>query len=318
MYITRKPPFPLTLSYDGLDESTEYTVAIMNDYASDLVEIPVTSNISGSITTPLPDYFSRYDSEYRVEIMDGTDVVLIDTLTVARPYVDPSTLAETEEDIADATSYEALARAIVDGITGGFKYQRSSIEAIGFGSDYIPLSMRVNKIIKVYENNALVYDLEPTDPDWVNLKEYYITPDRTAITMSVSGTGTYNRREYKPVTTRMTTSDSFEPYDGTDEGNRHEPIMDRGYSFFPMGWDYVLVLDTGWPVVPNDIKQATTMLYNDLKCNNLPYINSYIKEYESGQFTLKFNDLAFTKTGNRLVDNILSNYSSGLGRIGVI
>ena len=89
-------------------------------------------------------------------------------------------------------------------------------------------------------------------------------------------------------------------------------------SFFPKGWDYVVVVDAGWPVIPHDIQTATKMLYNDLKCNNLPYLNSYIKEYESGQFTLKFNDGAFTQTGNKIVDSILSNYTKAFNGIGVL
>ena len=89
---------------------------------------------------------------------------------------------------------------------------------------------------------------------------------------------------------------------------------------FPVNYDYVVTVETGWPIIPQDIKQATMLLINDLKCNNLPYINSYIREYESDQFTLKFERDIFLsdKTGNRIVDRILSAYVRPIYRLGVL
>lgn len=320
MEISRKSPYPLVLSYSGLTPSTNYTVAIINDYSADLVEIPVTSDVSGGITTPLPDYFSRYDAAYAVEVYDMAgleldDVVLTDNLAITRPYVDPSLLAETQDDLADAEQYEALARAIIDSITGGFKYKREIFETVGLGNDYLSSHLRLNKIIRVYENNLCVYDSESTDLDWNNNRDFRISSDRTAITIGVSGA--YNRYQSRAHRIHNPVSDSFET--SNDGGwSRHAVLSDANYSFFPAGWDYTVVVDSGYPVVPHDIQTATKMLYNDLKCNSLPYLNSYIKEYESGQFTLKFNDGAFSQTGNKIVDMILSNYPKTLSRIGVL
>lgn len=293
----------------------------MNDHTADLVEIPVTSNGSGVITTDLPDYFSRYDATYVAEVYDMVgstlgDIVISDTLTIQRPYVDPSLLAETTEELEEATQYEALARAVIDSITGGFKYEREIIEVTGLGTDYIPSPVRINKIIRIYENNVCVYDAESTDPEWANAKEYRISPDRTAVTVNVSGA--YNRYQSRPTRIHNSQSDSFTPFN-LDMASKEDYVSaGDNVSFFPKGWDYTLVVDAGWPVIPHDIQTATKMLYNDFKCNNLPYLNSYIKEYESGQFTLKFDAGAFTRTGNAMVDQILSNYPRALGRIGVL
>jgi hypothetical protein len=328
MYISRVPSFPITITYTGLLSETNYVVSILNDYAADLTEFVVTSSIDGAVAVTLPDYYSRYDAEYRVEIYytEGvdeennnilTELVVVDTLTIQRPYVDPVLLAESPSDLEEATQYETLARAIIDSITGGFKYAREVFEATGLGNDYLPSSLRLNKIIRIYENNICVFDTESTDPEWTNAKEYRISPDRTAITENVSGIGGYNRYQSRPTRIHNPQSDSFTPYNLSSGGKDSIDTGDN-YSFFPMGWDYVVVVDAGWPVIPNDIQTATKMLYNDLKCNNLPYLNSYIKEYESGQFTIKFNDGAFTQTGNRIVDNILSNYPRTLNRIGVL
>jgi cellulose synthase/poly-beta-1,6-N-acetylglucosamine synthase-like glycosyltransferase len=327
MFISRKPPFPLTVTIPGFIAETQYALVVTNDYAVDMYEESVLPDAEGVITWELPDYFARYDATYRIEVyllenfippseLVLGDLVFIDTLTIARPYVDPATLVDSTEDLAEAEQYEALARAMIDSITGGFKYEREIIEATGLGADYVPSPVRLNKIIRVYENSVCVYDSESTDPEWTNAKEYSISPDRTAITANVAGA--YNRYQSRPIRIHNSQSDSFTPYN-LDMASKEEYIAaSENGSFFPTGYDYVFVVDAGWPVIPNDIKQAATLLYNDLKCNNMPYMNSYIKEYESGQFTLKFDPNAFTRTGNKIVDNILSNYPRGIGRLGVV
>lgn len=338
MEITRLQPFPLVLTHTGFDPNTDYVLSILDDHATDLVEIVTTSDSDGAITVPLPDYFSRYDDEYRGEIyvQDGVDgegnpvrgdLIWIDTITIMRPYVDPDQLAQTEEDQADAKMYEAVARAIINSITGGFMYKRETIETVGLGNDYLALPFRLNKIVKVYENDILVYDSEPTDPDWQNTREYYITPDKGAISVMIPGTTGYNRRQSKPPYKVKGASDSFTLYNTNDSPNYSEWVAydtkmfadgAGGSPMFPSGWDYVVIVEAGWPVIPQDIKQATMLIVNDLKCNNIPYINSYIKDYESDQFTLKFDDRVFKDTGNRIADKILSAYVRPIYRLGVL
>ena len=93
-----------------------------------------------------------------------------------------------------------------------------------------------------------------------------------------------------------------------------------GSPMFPGGWDYVVTVEAGWPVIPNDIKYCTRLLINDLKCNNLPYANAYISEYKSDQFSIKLDEGAFATgmTGNRIADKILSAYVRPIYRLGVL
>lgn len=337
MEIIRLQPFPLTFTQGDLQPNTEYVVAILDDHAIDLVEIPATSNEDGVIEVTLPDYFSKYDSEYSLEIFENIeedpnlpmirgDLVLIDTLTIMRPYINPILLAETEDDIEQAKMYEAIARAIINSITGGFMYERKTVETTGFGSDYLPVPFRLNRIVRVYENDVLVYDEFPTDENWVNIKSYYITPDKAAITVGPISSYGINRRQYKPVFGRNAGSDSFTLYNTNDSPNYSDAIYDTktfidltgNNSFFPNGWDYTVEIEAGWPIIPQDIKQATMLLVNDLRCNNIPYINSYIKDYKSDQFTLSFDPGVFKDTGNRIADKILSAYVRPIYRLGVL
>lgn len=328
MEITRLQPFPLVFTHAGFEADTDYVLSILDDHATDLVEIPLTSNEDGIISTQLPNYFSRYDDEYRGEIYIslGTDesgfairddLVWVDTITIMRPYVDPDLLADTPDDLEEAKMYEAIARAIINSITGGFMYKREVVETVGLGNDFLALPFRLDKIVRVYENDVVVYDTEPLDPTtWVNPKEFYVSPDKGSITQTVPNYGGYNRMQSAPVERPRGASDSFTLYNTNDSPNFMQNAM--GSPMFPKGWDYVVIVEAGWPVIPQDIKQAASLIINDLKCNNIPYINSYIKEYKSDQFDLKFDDRVFHDTGNRIADKILSAYVRPIYRLGVL
>jgi hypothetical protein len=338
MEISRTQPFPLTFTQSGFEADTEYVLCILDDHAVDLVEIISPSDSDGIISIDLPNYFSRYDDEYRGEIYYNLsmtpettilrgDLVWVDTITVMRPYVSPLTIAETPEDIANAVIYEEIARAIINSITGGFMYKREVVEAVGLGNDYLSVPFRLNRIVRVYENDVIVYDTEPDNPEtWTNVREYYISPDKGTITMSVPNSNGINRNQSKPVNTRRGASDSFTVYNTNDSPNFAYDVYDNktfsefgtSSSMFPSGWDYVVVVEAGWPIIPLDIKRATRLIINDLKCNNIPYTNSYIKDYKSDQFTLKFDDRVFSDTGNRIADKILSAYVRPIYRIGVL
>jgi hypothetical protein len=337
MEITRLQPFPLMFSQGGFDPDTDYVFTILDDHNTHLFERVALSDEDGTITFDLPDYFSKYDDEYRAEIhtylgLDSDDFIIegdlvwIDTITIMRPYIDPSILADTPDDMVEAEMYEAIARAIINSITGGFMYKRETIETVGLGNDYLALPFRLNKILQVVENNIVVYDVENTDPSWTNVREYYITPDKGAITVRIDDLGGYNRLQSQPVLRQRGASDSFTRYNTNDSPNYIDTPYDTknfstsvsGSPMFPNGWDYTVTVEAGWPIIPQDIKQAAMLIINDLKCNNIPYINSYIKDYKSDQFTLTFDDRVFKDTGNRIADKILSAYVRPIYRLGVL
>ena len=338
MEITRLQPFPLIASVSELNSETDYVGIIYDDHFQMLDVLESTSDENGSVQFSLPEYFQRYDDEYRLEVYEKAgedlnsdpilgDLIFIDTMTIMRPYVDAKLLAETEEDIEEAKQYEAIARAIINSITGGFLYERKTIETVGLNNDYLALPFRLNKVLSVRENDIIVFDAENTDPNWVNTREYYITPDKGSISVAVPGTTGYNRIQSNPPQRPRAASDSFTLYNTNDSPNFSDGMTYStkvfadgagGSPMFPGGWDYVVEVEAGWPVIPQDIKQATTLIVNDLRCNNIPYINSYIEEYKSDQFTLKFERGVFKDTGNRIADKILSAYVRPIYRLGVL
>ena len=318
MDILRQTPFPLTASYSGLLADTDYLVEIYDDHTSLIVSETITSSSSGVINYTIPNYFEKYDGTYSLYIytmdIDGVadETVVIDNLYIYRPYVDPRTLSDDECDVEEYTVLERTARHIIDTIVGGFYYESKSEEASGLGADVLPLRKRANKINAVYENNVKIYDrIDPIEGQYV----YVITPDSTALTIEVAGE--YNRAQYKTVRLPIGASDSFMLY-----GDNYDQVLSlteiNGAPLFPKDWDYIVSGEWGWPVVPQDIKDATKLLIDDIKCGRLSYISKYITEYQTDQFKIKYSDMSLTGSGNLIVDRILERYFTPIYRLGVI
>lgn len=318
MNILRQPPFPLSVSYDGLDPSTEYALEIYDDHTNLELSVTITTDASGVVEYDLPSNFEKFDETYSLYIytLDANDepdeTVIIDNLYIYRPYVNPLTLADLDCDEEEYINLERAARQIIDTLVGGFYYTKGEIETSGLGADYLPLSKRANKINSVYENNVKVYDrITPISGQYT----YVITPDKTAMTIDVGYA--YNREQSKPVNIPIAPSDSFMLYN--DDYDAVLSLTEiKGPSMFPKDWDYIVYGEWGWAVVPQDIKDATKMLINDLKCGKLSYIQKYVTEYQTDQFRVKYSDLSLKGTGNLLVDKILENYSIPIYRLGVL
>jgi len=321
MQILRLPPFPLSLAYEVPAASTAYKLVIKDD-SSNTVALEVasiTSSAASKITYELPEDFNKYDASYHVEIFEvsSNDTVVEDTLEIKRPYIDPSSLGSTATEITEYTNYEMLARAVIDSIVpGGFYYEVDEIDAIGQGTDYMPLWSRAYKILKVYENALLVYDVDDEDGPALGSWNYFIITDKTAISAyPVSGAEEVNRSERKRARMSLGASDSIAMFDTEDSGNT---LTVQPGVLFPEGHDYVFILEAGYKVVPLDIKEATKMLINDIKCGKLDYYKRYITNYATDQFRVQMDKSFLNGTGNLLVDKILSKYITDIGKPGVL
>lgn len=324
MIVLRKPPYDSFISY-AVEPSTEHH-AVIKDYdrneivydnviyvgAGGILLIAWTG-VYGEDDTPYD--FRGYDETYHLEVTSENEIVIEDNITVERPYVDPSTLGETATDIAAATYNERLARAIIDSITGGFYFKTTWIETTGQGTDYIPLWEKAYKILKVYENAELVYNSSldiPVLGEW----NYKITKDKTAITKDPNYAITdFNRAESAPVGLGLAASDSISMFDTADSGNT---LSVKPGVLFNQGIDYLLHLEAGYKVVPNDVQDATKMLVNDIACGKLEYFKRYITDYSTDQFKIKIDASALTGTGNILVDKILDKYITDVKKPGIL
>jgi len=291
---TQKFQFPVVV--DGY-ASTAVTVNVTDLFDStlvmDAVQVTTTSASKINISVPL-----KYDADYKVQVYNthatvaAANLIFEDVYEVRRPYVDPNTKGTTATEIAAYATDEQLARAIIDSIVDdGFYYTKKNINAIGNGSDFIPVWDNVKVINAVYENNVLVTS-----------KTFELTKDGSAITQTY--TGELNRSESAPVLLPASNSDYTE--------------LIYGYTGFPREYDYRINADVGYINVPSDIKRATELLIEDISCGRLDYYKRYIGAYNTDQFRIQFDKAVFQGTGNILVDKILEKYKKPVTRPGVL
>lgn len=308
MQILRQPPYPLSITYTGLEATTDYNLIIKGSEADEvIVDESITTDGAGSFTYELGTDFTLYDESYYLEVshLVTGDTHIQDNLEIMRPYVNPLTLGTTATEIAEYTYYERIARAIIDSLTAGFYYEATWLETVGQGTDYISLWPRTYKILKAYENTQLVWDASQ-DPSALGQWNYILTKDKTAITKDpIQSIGSFDRYEQKPPNLPVAASDSFTIYNTDDSPNIS---TFSGGVMFPQRWDYLFLLETGYKVVPYDIQEATSMLIDDIKCGKLDYYKRYITNYSTDQYRIQIDKKALSGTGNIIVDKILEKY----------
>lgn len=292
MEILRVPPYDTTVDIQLDQPSTEYPVVIRDMADLSYSTATVTSDIDGIVNI---DLSSRYDGDYEIEIYDNEYAY-----TVVRPYSDPTLNAVTATEIAEYTKNEEIARSIIDSIIApGFYFQKKVIEVSGLGADYIPLWIDAKKVLKVYENNVLVYDAAAPE---LYERAFEITADKSAIVQSYSGL--VNRGEGASIVIPAASSDmgviSFYPLT------------------FPKTYDYKIVVEAGYKNIPGDIVRAAELLIEDLACGKLEYFKRYTTSYNTDQFKVQFDSAMFDGTGNVIVDKILSKYAKSITMLGVL
>lgn len=293
MEVLRIPSISPVVDIKVSATGTEYTYTVTDLADQSTTTGTVTADSNLVVTVPLPD---KYDGSYHVAVDSGEAYV-----DVVRPYVDPTTKGDTASEIAEFAKHEELARAIIDAVVSeGFYYKKKVIDTTGIGSDYIPLWTDAKKVLKLYENNVLMYDADNSSEYSTS---YAITDDKTAIIET-----------YPDQINRLEGSQLIMPAGGSD-------IYDIKYVYrgFPKTFDYKIVLETGYPSLPSDIVRAAELLADDIACGKLDYYQRYIKAYNTDQFKIQFDDSrVFEGTGNIIVDKILSKYAKSIRAVGVL
>jgi hypothetical protein len=293
MEILRVPSSNISYPVTGLDSGVDYDYSIL-DLADHSVSTGVVS-ITSSGQTAYIDLPSTIDGEYEITVDEFAEIV-----SVVRPYVDPTTKGDTATEIAEYRKNEEIARAIIDSIVNdGFYYTKKYYSTTGLGADYLPIWTNANKLLKLYENNVLVFDI--SEPELYTV-QYGLTKDKFAIKELYSDT--FNRNESAPILLPAAGSDVLE--------------LNFAYRGFPRGFDYSAVLEVGYKKIPSDVVRATEMLVDDISCGKLDYYKRYIADYNTDQFKIKFDSGVFEGTGNIIVDKILSKYMRPIRTIGVL
>jgi len=302
MDILRVPTYPKITTWDVPDASSQYII-----YVEDLVDhVMESSNVTSTVNSQVTYTFTQsdllLDRKFLLQVFDEDEnIVVEDTVDVTRPYVDPNSLGSTASEIEEYTQLEMVARSIIDTIIiDGFYNSKQIVQGVGQGSDYFSIWKDFNKILKVYENNILIYDFDTPDE---NVYSFNITGDNAAVQRVFDGS--YNRIEQGAIVLPPAYGDL-----GSVGSGR---IVD-----FPRGYDYTFVLDAGYKSVPADVEYATKLLIEDLKCGKLDYYKRYVKSYNTDQYKIDFDTRVLDGTGNMIVDKILDKYIKNISRPGVI
>jgi hypothetical protein len=303
MEALRVPPYPLTLKFDVPTSGDIYTLRLQ-DLVEHFVEESNITSANLQITYVIPLSKIEFDRKYEVKILNSDEeIVFEDNLDIVRPYTDPNKLGTTASEITEAKYNELIARSIIDSfVVDGFYNQKVIVQTVGEGLDYIPLWVNAYKVLRVYENDVLIFDVDEETND----RYFKLSLDNSAV------------QEYIP--------DSTESLNRLEKTLPNLPVSygDLGYYgwdtvTFPTGYDYTLVLDAGYKTVPSDIQAATEMLVNDIKCGRLDQYKRYVEEYQTDQYKVKFNaKKLFNGTGNIIVDQILSKYTKNITRLGIL
>ena len=302
MEVMRVPPYPITTTWTLPIANYTYVQVVEDLVDHSVVETTVHSNANGIVTYVLPLDKVQFDRKFYIKFYDTEHehILYEENLDIIRPYVNANKIGDTASEISEYRMHELLARAIIDTIIpNGFYNYKKVIQAVGQGSDYFPLWYDTNKILKVYENNVLVYDIDTPSE---NICDYVITLDNSAVQRVL--TGNWNRAENAPPNLPISVGD----------------LGYFGYNTvsFPAGYDYTFIVDSGYKTIPSDVEIATRALIEDIKCGKLDYYKRYVTSYNTDQFTIQFDKAVFSGTGNMLVDKILDKYSNTILKPGII
>ena len=302
MDILRVPTYPKLTTWEVPDNNENYTIYVEDLVDHEMVSSNVVSTVNSKVTYTFNQSDLLMDRKFLFQILDEDEnIVVEDVVDFVRPYVNPNSLGSTASEITEYTQLEMVARSIIDTIIqDGFYNSKMIVQGVGQGSDYFNVWKKFNKVLKVYENNILIFDFETPDE---NFYAFNITGDNSAI-QRVSES-TYNRVEQGSIILPASAGDLGSVGTGR--------VVD-----FPRGYDYIFLLDAGYKTVPVDIEYATKLLIEDLKCGKLDYYKRYVKSYNTDQYKIQFDKTVLNGTGNMIVDKILDKYRNNLVRPGVI
>jgi len=288
----------VTIEVPGAHAQSEHILSI-----TDLGDLSIsTLEVQTSGGSDLTFYLNKnYDNSYLVDLSRNGVSIFSETYDIVRPYVNPNTLGTTASEIAEYKKWELIARAIIDNYSSPVEFynRKRSLETKGTGADYVPVWLNANSVLKVYENDVLIYDAEnPEDYEYV----FQITLDKSAIYRVESGE--VNRIASPTIKLPASSGDIASGV--------------YNYGSFPERYNYNFILDEGFVRLPSDIKHAAEMLIDDLKCGRLDYYQRYVTSYNTDQFRIQFDKSILSGTGNVIVDKVLNKYAKSITKVGVL
>lgn len=218
-------------------------------------------------------------------------------ISLVRPYVSADSLADelgltivtgtpadnSEVNRSTIERWERQARMFINSkIDDKVRLQYKTVTVVGQDTDVLYLDgNRIESFDKITKDDEILYD---TRED-INLLDHTIEISKSKLQLKPVSIGT-----------------------NIDEGKAMTAIYDPGY--FERGSIYSVRGEYGWKNVPEELREATIILVDDMRCNDWSYRNKGLKSVKNDSFDIQYNDIAFSGTGNILVDALISEFKS--------
>lgn len=217
-------------------------------------------------------------------------------VSLVRPYITADELAEelgltivsgTPEGVAEITRvslerFERQARMFINSkIEDRCSFYYKTVSVVGQDTDVLYVGERIESFDKIVKDDEVVYD-------------YYNDINLLSHTLEISK----SKLQLKPIAVGY----------NIDEGKAMTAIYDPG--FFEKGSIYNIRGEFGWKEVPENIREATIIMVDDMRCNDFAYRNKGLKSVKNDSFAVEYGDVAFAGTGNLLVDSLIAEFKS--------
>lgn len=187
----------------------------------------------------------------------------------------------TSQEVFDA---EASARYIIQSYTGQtFGKYVGTLNVSGGGENWIRLPKRLIKLNSINSNTIV--------NNWVNVR----------------GGGWFIESKVIGVPSIRADLDGW--HQVPDSGViTAPPRWAKALLPFQFGFEYAIDGEWGWNSVPARVVDAAKLLVNDYACGDSIYRDRFISSISGPDWQLRFNQGAYTSTGNVRADQLLADY----------
>lgn len=293
----------ITTYEDGVptQPASSPTVTISDAETDEVLDSGVASLIDsyyeGEYEYSLPTSITNADRVLKASwsyVVNGKTINEIDYVYVVTPY---ATVDEIISELGYSSqpedqnyypyekikSAERAARMMIEDYLGFSMGKRiDSVVAYGNNTDVLLLQTKIITFSKLYENDELVID-------------------------NVAGTNIFG---YDLEATETGYGLRIIPNSPGDDIDEYESLSATGYikGRFKDGYRYKAEGVFGWKYIPSEIKQCMFLLVNDLLCSESSWRTKYVRKITTSQNSVEISSLAFTGTGNAIVDSILQKF----------
>jgi hypothetical protein len=300
MEVLRVPPYPITTNWDVPDANHTYLVYVEDVVDHSVETISVTSSSNSTVTYVLPRSKVQFDRDFLFRIYDtdiNGEIVVDDNLTVYRPYVDFTKFSLTAQEQLEYKKWEIIARSIMDsylnndsGTGEGFYNHKLIVQGVGEGNDYFPMWHNPKRILKVYENNQLVFNGEDTNFNLTTSS--LVSATGTIVTLSIPG---HNYVVGDNVTVSGLTPSSYNgTYTITSTTTNNISYYSKATGSLTTGGTILRVWSQNYAIAPNNsaIMRVETDMYNRYEQTPLVMPVAY---GDVGPYGLTTGSIAFPK-----------------------